>query len=109
MSNYIDATTEKFEEITIFDKPALFTPLRINPDSVPNGVYKYEIRHDDDFQGIACEVARRIIVNHWGSILMLEPLDLGSDGRIYMDGDEINYGVDSCVTLAEFIMRYTNR
>ena len=107
MSSYIDARTEPFEEITIFNEPALFTPLRIDPSTIPVGVYKYEIRHDDECQGIACEVARRIMVNHWGSILTLRPLDLGDEGRIYMEGDEINYGIDSPVTLAEFIKRHS--
>ena len=107
MSSYIDARTEPFEEITIFNEPALFTPLRIDPSTIPVGVYKYEIRHDDECQGIACEVAKRIMVNHWGSILTLRPLDLGDDGRICMEGDEINYGIDSPVTLAEFIERHT--
>jgi hypothetical protein len=107
MSSYIDARTEPFEEITIFNEPALFTPLRIDPSTIPVGVYKYEIRHDDECQGIACEVAKRIMVNHWGSILTLRPLDLGDEGRIYMDGDEINYGIDSSVTLGEFIERHS--
>ncbi|MBO4384290.1 MAG: hypothetical protein J5854_02560 [Clostridia bacterium] len=107
MSKYVDAMTERFEEITIFDEPALFTCLRIDPETIPVGVYKYEIRHDDECQGIACELARRIIVNHWGSVLTLRPFDLGEEGRIYMDGDEINYGVDSCVTLPEFMKRYS--
>ena len=109
MSAYVDARTEHFEEITIFDEPALFTSLRIDPSTIPVGVYKYEIRHDDECQGIACEVARRIIVNHWGSILTLRPLDLGDEGRIYMDGNEINYGIDSSVTLGEFIERHSKK
>ena len=107
MSSYVDAKTHHFEEITIFNEPALFTPLRIDTSTIPVGVYKYEIRHDDECQGIACEVAKRIIVNHWGSILTLHPLDLGDEGRICMEGDEINYGIDSPVTLAEFIERHT--
>lgn len=107
MSAYVDARTEHFEEITIFDEPALFTSLRIDPSTIPVGVYKYEIRHDDECQGIACEVARRIIVNHWGSILTLRPLDLGDEGRIFMDGNEINYGIDSSVTLGVFIERHS--
>ncbi|MBR5948583.1 MAG: hypothetical protein IKZ82_08080 [Clostridia bacterium] len=102
MSRFVDAQSERFEEIEIFGVPALFTSLRISKDSVPLGVYKYEIRHDDECRGIACEVARVILVNHWGPFLTLRPLDLGDDGRIYMDGDEINYGIDSNLTLEDF-------
>ena len=107
MSSYIHARTEPFEEITIINEPALFTPLRTDPSTIPAGVYTYEIRQDDECQGIACEVAKRIMVNQWGSILTLRPLDLGDEGRIYMEGDEINYGIDSSVTLGEFIERHS--
>ena len=57
--------TEDFEEITILDKPALFTPLRIYRDTVPYGYYLYEVRHDDDFQGDAVQIAKSIWVNLW--------------------------------------------
>ena len=106
MSRFVDAQTEKFEEIGIFGVPALFTPLRISKDSVPLGVYKYELRHDDECQGIASEIARVILVNHWGSILTLRPLDLGEEGRIFMDGDEINYGIDTGMTLESFRQKH---
>lgn len=36
-----DATTQRYEEITVCDKPALFTSVRIKRDSVPAGLYAY--------------------------------------------------------------------
>lgn len=103
----IDATEERhWEVVEVFDKPALFTCLRIDRKTIPDGFYKYEIRHDDECQGIACEIARWIGVNHWGSVLMLEPLDLGEKGYLLMTDDDINYGVDECASLSEFINKY---
>ena len=52
-----DATTQRYEEITVYDKPALFTSVRIKRDSVPAGLYAYDVRHDDDCRGIPCEIA----------------------------------------------------
>ena len=46
-----DATTQRYEEITVCDKPALFTSVRIKRDSVPAGLYAYDVRHDDDCGG----------------------------------------------------------
>lgn len=43
-----DAMTEDFEEITVFNKPALFTNIRIDKATVPKGLYMYEVRHNDD-------------------------------------------------------------
>lgn len=106
----INAITETgWEVVEVFDKPALFTCLRIDPKTVPAGIYKYDIRHDDECQGIACEIARFIMVNHWGSVLMLEPLDLGEGGYLLMTDDDINYGVDECKNLTEFIEKYGSR
>lgn len=44
-----DAMTEDFEEITVFNKPALFTNIRIDKATVPKGLYMYEVRHNDDW------------------------------------------------------------
>ena len=43
-----DAMTEHYEEITVCGKPALFTSFRIKRDTVPDNLYAYDVRHDDD-------------------------------------------------------------
>lgn len=52
-----NAMTEHYEEITVCGKPALFTNFRIKRDTVPDGLYAYDVRHDDDCRGIPCEIA----------------------------------------------------
>ena len=51
------AMTERYEEITVCGKPALFTSIRIKRDTVPDGLYAYDVRHDDECRGIPCESA----------------------------------------------------
>ena len=80
-----NAMTEHYEEITVCGKPALFTSIRIKRDSVPAGLYAYDVRHDDDCRGIPCEIAPFVMVNHWGTIILAEPLELPDDGRRYID------------------------
>ena len=80
-----DAMTEHYEEITVCGKPALFTSIRIKRDTVPEGLYAYDVRHDDECRGIPCEIAPFIMVNHWGTIILTEPLELPDDGRRYLD------------------------
>ena len=65
--------TEHYEEITVCGKPALFTNFRIKRDTVPDSLYVYDVRHDDDCRGIPCEIAPFIMVNHWGTIILAEP------------------------------------
>ncbi len=52
-----NAMTEHYEEITVCGKPALFTSIRIKRDTIPDGLYVYDVRHDDECQGIPCEIA----------------------------------------------------
>ena len=80
-----DAMTEHYEEITVCGKPALFTSIRIKRDTVPEGLYAYDVRHDDECRGIPCEIAPFIMVNQWGTIILTEPLELPDDGRRYID------------------------
>ena len=40
----VNARTEKFQHLEVFDKPALFTNGRIARDTVPQGWYCYDIR-----------------------------------------------------------------
>ena len=88
-----NAMTEHYEEITVCGKPALFTNFRIKRDTVPDSLYVYDVRHDDDCRGIPCEIAPFIMVNHWGTIILAEPLELPDDGRRYIDEEtDWNYG-----------------
>ena len=83
----LNAMTEHYEEITVCGKPALFTSIRIKRDTIPDGLYAYDVRHDDECRGIPCEIAPFVMVNHWGTIILAEPLDLPDDGRRYIDED----------------------
>ena len=57
--------TEKFEDVTVLGHPMLFTCLRVDRDTVPQGMYMYEVRHDDDQQndGYPHDVA--LITGSW--------------------------------------------
>ena len=82
-----NAMAEHYEEITVCGKPALFTSIRIRRDTIPDGLYAYDVRHDDECRGIPCEIAPFVMVNHWGTIILAEPLELPDDGRRYIDED----------------------
>ena len=82
-----NAMTDHYEEITVCGKPALFTSIRIKRDTIPDGLYAYDVRHDDECRGIPCEIAPFVMVNHWGTIILAEPLELPDDGRRYIDED----------------------
>ena len=112
LSVTFDAMTQRYEEITVCDKPTLFTSVRIKRDSVPAGLYAYDVRHDDECRGIPCEIAPFIMVNHWGTFILAEPLELPDDGRRYIDEEaDWNYSpLDAdhtpCKTVQDFQNHY---
>ena len=69
----VNARTEEFQHIEVFDKPALFTNGRIARDTVPKGWYCYDIRGSDDDPGELCYMEENVVVNHAGSVLMPAP------------------------------------
>lgn len=105
-----DITNERFEKILLYKRPVLFTPLRIRNDAVPEGIYKYEVRHDDECTGEIVEIAHGVFVNHWGTILSDHQLRLGPSG--YRDIDEskdIRYLNEPPVTVNEYLRERRNR
>jgi len=101
-----NAMTETYEEVEVFQKPALFSCGRIDPSTVPEGYYLYELRHDDDCQGDIVQIARAILVNHWGSIIVRDEIKLPEDGYLDVDPDCMNYGAGDCRTMEEFMEKY---
>lgn len=102
----LNAMTENFEEVTIFDKPALFSCLRIDSASVPKGYHKYEVRHDDECQGIAVQIAKSIWVNHWGTLISRDEIKLPPDGYLGIEPEDMNYGAGNCRSMREFMKQY---
>ena len=82
MSYRLDAMQEIFEEVTVLEKPMLFSCCRIDRSTVPKGLYMYEVRHDDDQRGDPVQIANWIRVNHWGTLISSEPLKLNFDCRV---------------------------
>lgn len=115
---FFNAMTEQFEEITVCGKPALFTSIRIDRNTVPKALHVYDVRHDDDCMGIPCEIAPYVMVNHWGTIILAEPLELPDDGRRYIDEEnDWNYSPfdgeekdqKPCTTVEEFMKTYVKQ
>ena len=51
----------RYEQITVLEKEAIFTELRVLRDSIPKGFSCYEVRHDDECQGNPVEIAKGML------------------------------------------------
>ena len=74
----------KYQEVEIFDVPALFSNRRIALADLPEGLYRYDLRGSDDDPGMPVTVEQNVTVNHAGAIITAKPLDLGKDGRLFL-------------------------
>ncbi|WP_303838747.1 LPD28 domain-containing protein [Ruminococcus flavefaciens] len=76
---------DEYEIVEIEDLPALFTNERITDADIPKGMYCYNLRHDDN--GNFCAIEKNVTVNHAGSIITKEPIELGEQGYISLNQD----------------------
>ena len=97
------ANDEKYQEIELFDKPGLFSNGRIVRDNLPEGVYCYDLRGSDYDPGEPVCVEERVVVNHAGSVLLTEPLELAEDGRLMLTEEEGLNFVGGFSTLTQFL------
>ena len=97
------ANDEQYQEIELFDKPGLFSNGRISRDDLPDGVYCYDLRGSDDDPGDPVCVEERVVVNHAGSVLLTEPLELPEAGQLMLtDEEELNF-IGGFSTLSQFL------
>lgn len=78
----------KYQEVEIFDVPALFSNGRISLDDLPEGLFRYDLRGSDDDPGMPVTVEQNVTVNHAGAIITAKPLDLGEDGCLTLTEDD---------------------
>ena len=97
------ANDEQYQEIELFDKPGLFSNGRIVRDNLPEGVYCYDLRGSDYDPGEPVCVEERVVVNHAGSVLLTDPLELAGNGRLMLTEEEGLNFVGGFSTLAQFL------
>lgn len=99
MCVYHNAENERYERVEVLGKECLFTCLRIDRKTIPEGMYAYDVRHDDECQGDPCELKPYVLVNHWGTIICDEPIEMS---------DLVEYGSNfACRFLEDGDFEYT--
>lgn len=105
--------SDKFDLVVIFDKPVLFISERLNRNIPIEGVYYYDIRHDDECRGDMAQLKDRVMVNHWGTVISkerFEPREVGdkifttAEG-IDMDESDYNY-LGETLSVSEYLEKY---
>ena len=86
-----DEIGEKYQEIELFGKPALFSNGRIDRDKLPEGLYCYDLRGSDYDPGMPVTLENHVAVNHAASVIASEPIELPEQGFLYLGEDGLNF------------------
>ena len=76
----MNAREVQYEIVELFGKPALFTNDRISRETVPEMLYAYDIRGSDYDPGELKYVEKGVGVNHAGTVITAEPLQIPKCG-----------------------------
>lgn len=100
----MDARKETFDHIELFDAPAMFTNLRIDRSTVPEGLFCYDVRGTGDDPGALYVIEPFVFVNHSGTIIGVEDYMLEKGQAKYI-ASHINFLGDE-ITLDEFCKQH---
>ena len=95
----VNAKTEEYESFFILGQDALFTNARLDRTTIPEGLYAYDLR--DACDGNINELKDFVLVNHWGTVLVKEPID-GADKGVQIKPYDYNY-IGDITTVDEFM------
>lgn len=92
MSTKVNVNDETFEHIMLFDKQhGLYTICRVDRETLPEGWYCYDLRHED--HGDFCTLENHVFVDHAGSVIVKDPIDI-PDGGIIDIHEKLSFTVD---------------
>jgi hypothetical protein len=100
-TDYINTWTT-YQEIELFDKPMLFSNNRITENDIPEGLFCYDLRYNDDNDKFA-SLEPKVTVNHAGSVITNEPIDFGEQGYIALTEETSPNFINNDVTIGEYM------
>ena len=86
-----DEIGEKYQEVELFGKPALFSNGRIDRDKLPEGLYAYDLRGSDYDPGLPVTIQEHVVVNHAATVIAAAPIELPEQGFLYLGEDGLNF------------------
>lgn len=84
-----DAKELSYEKVEAFGERAIFTDVRVERESVLEGLYQYEVRHNECL-GNSVEIAKGILVNFYGTAYE-KPVVCGGHGWMPVEEEEWHY------------------
>ena len=86
----VDVQKEVLEEAELLGRTGYFTELRVDKETVPEGMHCYELRHGDN-DGFPVSVEESVRVNYFGAVLLAEELELGKEKALQFGYEDFGY------------------
>ncbi len=69
----------------------MFTELRVDPATVPEGVYCYALRHGDNDDSYPITMEKKVGVNYFGAIPLTRGLSFGENDYLSLTPDDFGF------------------
>lgn len=92
---------ETFDVVEILDHTALFSNGRVSLEDIPKGLYLCDLREGDSIAFATVEPY--VVVNHAGTLITKEPIDLGERLYVVLDDDTAPNFLGMDMTIDEFM------
>lgn len=86
----IDVNSSQLQEVEIKGHYGVFTELRVDKSTLPEGVNCYELRHGDD-DSYPVTLKEDVRVNYFGAVLMTDKMELGKEGYVGLSYDDFSF------------------
>lgn len=86
----VDVRKEVLEEVDLLGRKGYFTELRVDKETVPEGMHCYELRHGDDDR-FPVSVEESVRVNYFGAVILAEELELGEGKALQFGCEDFGY------------------
>lgn len=90
-----------FDVVEMCGQLALYVDASINPNDIPEGLYKYEFRHGDEEYFSTLE--KNVFVNHSGTLITRKPIDLGKLDYLSLNLDTSPNFIGESAKLEDFL------
>ncbi len=102
--NGYDAMKIEYESFFIFEHDSLYTDKRIDKNTIPKGMYAYELRNDDG--GDPSTLEKSVGKRFGGTVILNKQISLGRYGCKEIQSDDYGFDEEKLCSLGEFMKKH---
>ena len=102
----LDHDAPRYQLAELLGQEVLFSNGRIDRESLPEGLYCYDLRAGES--GLAATVEATVTVNHLGSVITTQPIEIPEQGFVALNDDNgLSFGDGGEMSIFAFVQHTT--